>query len=380
MDAASENTHKEEREMMRLFQRFPVFAVTLGLIFVLVLAGCGSSGSGSSGNGTSSPKLTIAFLMPCSTCADRFEQQDKPDFIAAVHAIDPTINVIANNAQGDTSTQISQAEAALTNGANAIVISPLDEATGAAIVAKASAQNVPVLSYDGLITGAKADFYVSFDNERVGELQAQYLADHVKAGGAIVMINGSQDIAPGRQFKAGAHKILDPLFQSGKLKLGFEGDAQQFLPANGQRLMEQALTKLNDQVDGVLVANDGLAGAVITALTERHLNGKVLVTGQDASDAGLQRILVGDQSMTVYKAIKQEATTAAKVAVAWAKGQTAQVKSLATTTVNNGTTNVPSVLLTPVVVTADNIFSTVIADGFTTKARICTGAAASKCP
>jgi len=366
--------------MMRLFQRFPVFAVTLGLIFILVLAGCGSSGSGSSGNGTSSPKLTIAFLMPCSTCADRFEQQDKPDFIAAVHAIDPTINVIANNAQGDTSTQISQAEAALTNGANAIVISPLDEATGAAIVAKASAQSVPVLSYDGLITGAKADFYVSFDNERVGELQAQYLADHVKAGGTIVMINGSQDIAPGRQFKAGAHKILDPLFQSGKLKLGFEGDAQQFLPANGQRLMEQALTKLNDQVDGVLVANDGLAGAVITALTERHLNGKVLVTGQDATDAGLQRILVGDQSMTVYKAIKQEATTAAKVAVALAKGQTAQVKSLATTTVNNGTTNVPSVLLTPVVVTMDNVFSTVIADGFTTKARICTGAAASKCP
>ncbi len=365
---------------MRLFQRFPVFAVTLGLIFILVLAGCGSSGSGSSGNGTSSPKLTIAFLMPCSTCADRFEQQDKPDFIAAVHAIDPTINVIANNAQGDTSTQISQAEAALTNGANAIVISPLDEATGAAIVAKASAQSVPVLSYDGLITGAKADFYVSFDNERVGGLQAQYLADHVKAGGTIVMINGSQDIAPGRQFKAGAHKILDPLFQSGKLKLGFEGDAQQFLPANGQRLMEQALTKLNDQVDGVLVANDGLAGAVITALTERHLNGKVLVTGQDASDAGLQRILVGDQSMTVYKAIKQEATMAAKVAVALAKGQTAQVKSLATTTVNNGTTNVPSVLLTPVVVTKDNIFSTVIADGFTTKARICTGAAASKCP
>jgi len=155
------------------------------------------------------------------------------------------------------------------------------------------------------------------------------------------------------------------------LKLGYEGDAQGFIPANGQRLTEQALTKLNDKVNGVLVANDGLAGAVVTALTARHLNGKVLVTGQDATDAGLQRIIRGDQSMTVYKAIKQEATIAARIAVALAQGKRAAADKLATTTVNNGVMNVPSALLKPVVVTKANIASTVIKDGFTTRARIC---------
>jgi D-xylose transport system substrate-binding protein len=352
--------------------------LAIGLIAVLALAGCGSSGAGS---GTSSAKqLKIAFLMPCSTCADRFEHQDKPDFIAAVHAIDPNIQVIANNAEGSDATQLSQTEAALTNGANVIVISPLDEATGAAVVAKASANTVPVVSYDGLLTGAKTDFYISFPNEQVGQLQAQYLADQLKPGSTIVMINGDQTSAPGRQFKAGAHQVLDPLFASGKFKLGYEADTKQFTPATAQTEMEQALTKLNDQADGVLVANDGMAGGVVTALTERHLNGKALVTGQDSTDAGLQRILVGDQSMTVYKPIKQEAAAAAKIAVDLAKGNNSAATALATATVNNGVGNVPSVLLTPVVVTKDNIFSTVIADGYTTKSNICVGAAAGQCP
>ena len=360
--------------MAHIRPRAALHVAALALVVLLALAGCGSGSSGDS------QTLKIAFLMPCSTCADRFENQDKPLFIKAVHDIDPNIAVIANNAQGSSATQLSQAESALTNGANVIVVSPFDEAAGAAIVAKASAQHVPVVSYDGLVTGAKPDYYVSFQNEKVGELQAQYLADHVKDGGVIVMINGSQDIAPGRDFKAGAHKVLDPLFQSGKLKLGFEADTQAFDTSKAQAETEQALTKLNDQVDGVLVANDGMAGGVITALTARKLNGKVLVTGQDASDAGLQRILSGDQSMTVYKAIKDEAEAAAKIAVALAKGDKSGADAVATTTVNNGVADVPSVLLTPIVVTRDNIFSTVIADGFTTKDKICVGPAAAQCP
>ena len=269
---------------------------------------------------------TIAFLMPCSTCADRFEGQDKPLFIEAVRKLDPAAKVIANNAQGSGEAQISQAEAALTNGASVIVVSPFTEAAGAAIVDKAKAQNVPVVSYDGLITGAPADFYISFQNERVGELQAKFLADHLPAGATIAVINGSQDIAPGRQFKAGAHKVLDPLVATGRLVIGYDADIQGFDPAKAQAAMEQGLTKLNDKVDGVLVANDGMAGAVITALTARHLNGKVLVTGQDASDAGLQRILAGDQTMSVYKAIKREAEAAAKVALALGRGDSENVK------------------------------------------------------
>jgi len=301
-------------------------------------------------------------------------------FEQAVHDLDPSIQVIANNAQGNSATQQSQAEAALTNGASVIVISPLDEAAGAAIVAKASTQNVPIVSYDGLVTGAKTDFYISFVNEKVGELQAQYLVDHLKEGSTIALINGAQDIAPGRQFKAGAHKVLDPVIQSGKLKLGYEADTPSFDPAKAQSEMEQALTKLDDKVDGVLAANDGMAGSVVTALTARHLNGKVLVTGQDASDAGLQRVIAGDQTMTVYKAIKQEAQAAAKVAVNLVKGNAAAATKLATGATDNGVGQVPSMLLDPVVVTRDNIAATVLADNFTTKDKICTGASASQCP
>jgi D-xylose transport system substrate-binding protein len=141
--------------------------------------------------------------------------------------------------------------------------------------------------------------------------------------------------------------------------------------------MEQGLTSLNDKVDAVLVANDGMAGAVIAALTARNLNGKVLVTGQDASDAGLQRVLAGDQTMTVYKGIKAEAQAAAKAALLLAAGKKDEVKAMATATVDNGAGQVPSILLDPVVVTRENIRDTVIADGFTTLERICVDAAAA---
>jgi D-xylose transport system substrate-binding protein len=319
----------------------------------------------------------IAFLMPCSTCADRFETQDKPDFIAAIKALDATAAVIANNAQGSADDQVSQAEAALTNGASVIVISPLTEAAGAAIVAKAQAQHVPVVSYDGLLTGAPADFYVSFENQQVGQLQGQFMADKLAKGSTIAIINGAQDSAPGREFKAGAHAGVDPAVKAGTLKIGFEADTDQFDPGKAQAETEQALTTLNDKLDGVLVANDGMAGGVIAALTARNLNGKVIVTGQDATDAGLQRILTGDQTMTVYKGIKAEATAAAKVALLLAAGKTDDVQKLATTAIDNGAGKVPSILLTPVVVTTDNLKDTVIADGFSTWQRLCVGTAAS---
>lgn len=333
--------------------------------------------SSTSGGGSGA---TIAFLMPCSTCSDRFENQDKPLFIQAVKELDPSIKVISNNAQGDASKQVAQTESALTNGASVVVVSPLDESTGAAISDKAAASKVPVVSYDGLITGAATDFYVSFDNVKVGETQGEFLKNKLPKGANVVMINGDQTIAPGRDFKKGAHNVLDPLFKSGDLKLAFESDTPGFDPAKGQAEMEQALTKLGDKVDAVLVPNDGLAGAVISALTPRKLAGKVLVTGQDATDAGLQRILLGQQSMTVYKPLKAEAEAAAKVAVALAHGQADAAKQMSTSMVDNGNGQVPSILLKSVPVTAANMASTVFADKFTTRAKVCTGDAASKCP
>jgi D-xylose transport system substrate-binding protein len=317
--------------------------------------------------------------MPCSTCADRFEDQDKPDFIASMKALDPNITVIANNAEGSDATQISQAEDAITNGAKVIVISPLDETTGAAIVAKAQAAHVPVISYDGLLTGAKADFYVSFDPEKVGELQGQYLVSQLPKGSSVVMINGAQDADTGREFKAGAHAALDPAFTAKSLTLAYEADTPQFDPTLAQQEMEQALTKLNDKVDAVLSPNDGIAGGVIAALTAQHLAGKVLVTGQDATDAGLQRILTGTQAMTVYKSIKQEAQVAAEVSAGLINGNPNAITSVAKTTVNNGVGNVPSVLLTAQVITKANV-SVVVQDGATTWANLCKGIPASDCP
>jgi D-xylose transport system substrate-binding protein len=354
-----------------------VLAVTVAA--TAALSGCGNGGT-SGASGTGSEHHVYAFLMPCSTCADRFENQDKPLFEAAIQRIDPGAKVIATNAQGDSAAQISQTEAAIANGADVIVVSPLDESAGSAVSAKAQAAHVPVVSYDGLLTGAPIDYYVSFDNEKVGALQGQYLVDHLKAGSSVVMINGDQTIAPGRQFKEGAHTALDPLFESGKLKLAYESDTAQFDPAKAQASMEQALTKLGDKVDAVLAPNDGIAGAVINALAARHLAGKVLVTGQDATDAGLQRIVLGQQSMTVYKALKAEAEAAAKAAFALASGKTDELKSLSNGTTNNDAGDVPSQLLAPLAVTMDNIATTIFADGFTTADKVCTGDAAGKCP
>jgi D-xylose transport system substrate-binding protein len=344
----------------------------------LCLAGCSSAGT-NSGSDSSHPTITIAFLMPCSTCASRFETKDKPYFIAAVHKLDPNAKVIANNAQGSAATQLTQAETALTDGADVVVVSPFTADAGASIVAKARADKAKVIAYDGGISGAVPDAYISFQNEKVGELQGQYLLDHLKDGSTVAMINGDITSAPGIAFKQGAHKILDPAFASGKLKLGYEADTPGFDPATGQKEIEQGLTKLNNDVQAVLVPNDGLAAPVIAALTAQHLNGKVLVTGQDATDAGLTQILEGNQSMTVYKSIRKEAQAAAKVAVYLAEGKTAAAQALLPSSTDNGTGKIPSLLLAPQAVDVDNIATTVIKDGFTTKANICTGAAATKC-
>jgi D-xylose transport system substrate-binding protein len=328
---------------------------------------------------SASSTIKIAFDMPCSTCASRFEDQDKPDFIKAVHALDPNIQVIADNAQGSDATQISQVEDALAQGAKVIVISPLDTATGVAIVSKAAKQGVPVIAYDGLLTGAKITFYVSFDNTKVGDLQGQYLVQHLPKGSTVVMINGDQTSAPGVEFKQGALQALEPAFKSGQLKLGYSADTPQFDPTTAQTEMEQALTKLNNNVQAVLSPNDGIAGGVIAALKSQQLAGKVLITGQDATAAGLQDILEGIQSMTVFKPIVQEAGIAAKVAVGLALGKPNAVSSVAKTTVANGAGKVPSVLLQSIVVTKANV-GVVVKDGGGSWSAICAGITSGDCP
>ncbi|WP_067619613.1 sugar ABC transporter substrate-binding protein [Alicyclobacillus acidiphilus] len=319
----------------------------------------------------STAKVTIALLLPDTTSSPRYETEDKPDFTADVKKLDPNATVDYQNAQGDTNTQLQQAESAISNGAKVLVVDPIDGVAAAQIVKQAQQAGVKVIAYDRLIEDSKPDYYVSFNNELVGELQGKWIADHTKKGGTVVMINGAQTDNNAVLFRKGALEVLQPLFNSGKLKLGYQTYTPNWDPSTGQREMEQALTKLNNKVDAILAANDDLAGACIQAMNEQHLSTKnIPVTGQDATDAGLNRIYYqGTQSMTVYKAVPKEAEAAAELAVALATGSQPP-KGLVNGTTQNGMENVPSVLLKPVVVTKANVASTVIKDHYTTWARI----------
>jgi D-xylose transport system substrate-binding protein len=335
---------------------------------VVVLAGCssGSSTATSSSGSTStasSGAVKIALLLP-ETKTTRYDTKDKPLFEAKVKELDPSVQIIYSNANQDANTQQSQADAALTNGAKVLVLDPVDSASAASIVTKAAAQKVPVISYDRLISNAPIDYYVSFDNEQVGKLQGTALLDKLtkdgNAGKTIVMINGSPTDHNATLFKSGAHSVLD-----GKVKIGAEYDTPDWSPDQAQTEMDQAITKLGKAgFVGVYCANDGTAGGAIAAMKGAGIDPKTKpVTGQDAEVAGIQRIILGEQYMTVYKSIKLETAAAAELAVALAKGSTAP-SDLTVTKVNNGNKDVDSVILTPVAVTADNIKSTVIADGF----------------
>ncbi len=323
----------------------------------------------------------IAILLP-ETKTARYEAQDLPLFKAKLQSLGYDLNnLIYSNANQDASTQQQQAEAAITNGAKVMVLDPVDSAAASVIADAAKAANVPVISYDRLITGtANVNYYISFDNVQVGKLQAESLMTALagKTNPTIVMINGSPTDNNAKLFKQGAHSVFDPLVSAGQLTIGAEYDTPDWSPDQAQTEMTQALTKLNNKVDGVYAANDGTAGGAIAAMTAAGLSPIPPITGQDAELAAIQRILVDQQYMTVYKAIKPEAEDAAELAYDLLTG-TAVPSSMVTGTTNNGTADIPSIILTPVAVTKDKIESTVVADGFYTAAQICTTDFASAC-
>jgi D-xylose transport system substrate-binding protein len=364
------------------------------VLFALVLAACGGSAettdsadSGDSGGDTASEATVseaagggggeagkIALLLPESKTA-RYESQDRPNFEAKVSELCPDCEIIYNNADQDASKQQQQAEAALVNGAQIMVLDPVDSASAAAIAEQAKSQDVPVISYDRLITGAELDYYISFDNEKVGTLQGEWIVDNVDDGGTIVMINGAPTDNNAKLFKEGAHSVID----SSGLTVGKEYDTPDWSPDEAQNEMDQAITALGaDTINGVYAANDGTAGGAIAAMKGAGIDPLPPVTGQDAELAAIQRIVAGEQGMTVYKAIKPEAELAAELAVALLSGEEPQT-DVEQTTVNNETMDVPSYLLEPVVVTIDNINDTIIADGFWSVDEICTDQYADAC-
>jgi D-xylose transport system substrate-binding protein len=325
----------------------------------------------------------IALLLP-ETKTTRYETADKPDFEAKFKELCPSCEIIYSNANQDASLQLSQAQAALVNGAQVLVLDPVDSAAAAEIANQAATQGVPVIAYDRLILNSSGvNYYISFDNVEVGKLQAQSLVDRLNALGisdpTIVMINGSPTDNNASLFKQGAHSVFDPLVAAGKLTIAKEYDTPDWSPDQAQNEMQQALTALGNKVDGVYCANDGTASGAIAAMKAAGMNPLPPVTGQDAELAGIQRILVGEQYMTVYKAIRPEAEAAAELAYDLLTNTPVPESMTQGKTTNNGSIDVPSVLLTPVAVTIDNIESTVVKDGFWSASQICTADYAAAC-
>jgi len=342
-------------------------------VLALAVTACGTS-SGGGGGGTSAKK--IALLLP-ETKTARYESKDRPLFEAKVKALCSDCQIIYSNANQDASAQQSQAEAALTNGAKVLVLDAVDGAAAAAIANKAKQSNVPVISYDRLILNTpNVNFYISFDNQAVGKLQGMSLLQALgsKANPSIVMINGAPTDNNAKLFKQGAHSVLD-----GKVTIAKEYDTPDWSPDQAQNEMTQALTALANKLDGVYAANDGTGGGAIAAMKAAGLKPLPPVTGQDAELAAIQRILIGEQYMTVYKAIAPEAEGAAELAVDLVNGTAVPSSMTNGKTVNNGNKDVPSVLLTPVAVTKDTVKTTVVADKFWTATDICTAQYASAC-
>ncbi|MEA2220801.1 MAG: D-xylose transport system substrate-binding protein [Solirubrobacteraceae bacterium] len=344
----------------------------------LVAAGCGSDNnkSSTSSSASSGGKKTIAFLLPENQTA-RYESSDRPLFEQDVAQLCPDCKVLYSNATQDASKQQQQAEAALAQGVDVMVLDPVDGAAAAAIVQQANAKKVPVISYDRLLLNSKPDYYAEFDSPSVGKIQANALVEKLKADGkkgSVVMINGAPTDNNAKLFKQGAHSVLD----SSGFKIAKEYDTKDWLPANAQTEMEQAISALGKSgFVGVYAANDGTGGAAIAAMKGAGIDPSTRpVTGQDAELAGIQRIVAGEQYMTVYKPIKPLALTAATWAVALAQGKTVTGTN---TKENNGTVDVPSLKIPVKAVTADKVKSTVVADGYWKASEICTAKYASAC-
>ncbi|EOI3567941.1 D-xylose ABC transporter substrate-binding protein [Cronobacter dublinensis] len=290
-------------------------------------------------------------------------QKDRDIFVSKAESLGA--KVFVQSANGNEETQMSQIENMINRGVDVLVIIPYNGQVLSNVVAEAKREGIKVLAYDRMINNADIDFYISFDNEKVGEIQAQSLVEKVPQGNYFLM-GGSPVDNNARLFRDGQMNVLKPFIDSGKIKVVGDQWVDGWLPENALKIMENALTANNNKIDAVVASNDATAGGAIQALSAQGLAGKVAISGQDADLAGIKRIMAGTQTMTVYKPITQLANTAAEVAVEL--GNDKQPKSDAT--LNNGLKEVPARLLTPIKVDKSNIESTVIKDGFHKKSDL----------
>ncbi len=370
--------------MLRNFRR----PVVLMMGALLALSACASPGSSSGGgaSGGGSASGIVAFLLPEKQTA-RYEAADNPLFSAKFKALCPSATLDYANAGGDDATQLQQAEAEISKGAKVIVLDPNDADAAGKIVKEAEAKNIKVVSYDRLLKGgSKPDYYVEFDSSTVGKIQGETLLAKLTADGKtmpkLVWINGSPKDNNASLFKAGAHAALD-----GKVEIVKEDAMANWLATEAQQIMEAAIASLGkDGFDGVYVANDGGAGGAIAAMKANGVDPKTKpTTGQDAELAAIQRIVTGEQFMTVYKPYKQLAEESAAVACDLLNGKTPDAAKF-NVTEDNGTAKIPTEKIAVIGVTLDgatagtkSLLDSVIADGFYTAAQICSADFATAC-
>lgn len=342
----------------------------LGAALVLAAVVAGTAQSSPSGDARGEQAPLVALLLP-ENVTPRWEGQDRPRFIAALKKLAPKAQVTAVNALNDPAKQHAQAEAALARGAKVLVVAAIDQKAAGRIVELGRRQGVPTIAYDRLIRDVRLDYFVTFDGAAVGRAQGKWLVANTKRGDRIAVINGSPIDDNAHWFKRGYDAVLNPLFRK-KQRIEV---ADQFVPGweptRAQSLFEAILTRTNNRVDGVLSANDGMAGGIIAALRAQNMAGKVPVTGQDASLEALQRIVLGTQGQSVFKDFRLQAPAAARIAAAIAKGQTPPAR-LFNGRVDNGKVKVRSILLPVESIDKRNI-TKLIRNGYITKRALCKG-------
>jgi len=346
----------------------------------LVLAACGDDTADTAGEGDTTAGAEtgdseggggkVGVILPDSASSARWETADRQFLQEAFEAAGVEADI--QNAEGDTAKFQTIADGMIAAGVNVLLIVNLDSETGSAVISKAADAGIPTVDYDRLTLGGGASYYVSFDNVAVGtaigEGLVTCLQDAGTTEGDVVLLNGSPTDNNATLFKEG--------YETAVTEAGYTVAADQSVPdwdnTQAGTIFEQIFTSTGGNFVGVAAANDGLGGAVISVLDRNGLAGQVPVTGQDATDEGLQRVLLGTQCMTVYKAIKKEADAAAELAIALAGGDTEAADALASDTTDDTESGeqVASVLLEPQAIFADNV-QDVVADGFTTAEKLC---------
>jgi D-xylose transport system substrate-binding protein len=306
-------------------------------------------------------KIKIGVSLPTQRDERWVRDADKMREVAKAEGIDMKMQVCDN----DASKQMSQCENLLAQGIDVLVLAPHDATSAAAIVEAAHAAGVKVISYDRLVLGTNVDLYVSFDNFAVGKLMGEYLTKLVPKGNYIVLAGAPTD-NNAKLYRSGALEAIKPLVDKGDIKIVMDQWVTDWQPTVAMNLVQNALTAHNNKIDAVLAPNDNTAGGVIQALAQVDLAGKVPVTGQDAEVTAAQRIVAGTQSMTVFKNTRQQAQIAIETAAKIAKGENVQTNAV----VNNTKMDVPSILLTPIVVDRSNIDDVLINSGYVAREQV----------